>query len=455
MPPRGAMTAAMAATQAQGMSPQEAEAAQAAASHSLRQELMAQVEKTEAEMEQERAVARRFLYADVEELLSVGFLSHTIEVNGVSLSLRSLSPGDLYLLRSRVAQQDLEVSWKTWAVAHSIWMVDGWNLLGERNAAPMLYRLVQTFPKAVIDKLFYSLMGLFARVGLALRRTEAFCYEPYSRSLWGFCGRKSPAAQSISGIPGTDSLGANHVQRMWLAFNLGEDDRLQHKQMWSSAKLVASANSPKGIKKINQSDDNLEKREDRRRKAAIARMVNEARYGEEFDEETGDMVVVVRGQAVKVPRVRTAHTTEDLEEEMRMWVAGEKDFHDLVVDSYKSRIKAQFDEEKRQRERSSQQLPVGVYAGTSVVGYTPDQLEEFRPDLFQNKGGRKVFDGGTPLAVYSKWVDREVGSGKLEADEFGVREREHEAPSSLQDQVASRRPAFSTTPIGPGKRGSD
>lgn len=449
-------TAAVAATQTNmGMTPQEAESSQTAASRNLRQELMAQVEKTQADMDRERADARRFLYADVESLLNIGFLSHTVEINGVSLSLRSLGPGDLFLLRTRVGSQDLEVSWKTWTVASSIWMVNGWNLLGEKNAVPQLYSLVQTFPKPVLDKLFYTTMGLFARVGVAVRRTEAYCYEHYSRGLWGFCGRRSPASQSLSGVPGTDSLGANYVQRMWLAFNLGEDDRLQHKQAWASAKLVASAQSPKGIRRINQTDENFDKQEERRRKDAISRMVNEAMYGEEFDEVTGDMVVVVRGHAVKVPRIKTARTTEDLEEQMRMWVAGEKDFHDLVVDSYKERIKTQFDEEKRQREQSSEQLPQGVYGGTSVVGYTPDQLVEIRPDLFRSRGGKRVFDGSAPIAVYSKWVGQEATAGKLEADEFGVRERDLDDQPTLQDKVGSRRPAFSTTPIGPGKRGSD
>ena len=300
-------------------------------------------------------------------------------------------------------------------------------------------------------------MGLFARVGVSVRRAEAYCYEPYSRSLWSFCGRQSPVTHSISGIPGVEVLGANYVQRMWLAFNLGEDDRLQHKQAWSAAKLVASANSPKGIKKINQADENLYAQEERRRKAAIARVVNEAMYGEEFDETTGDMVVMVRGHAVKVPRVQAAQSTEDLEEQMRMWVAGDKDFHDLVVDSYKDRIKSQFDAEKQQREQSTQQMPTGVYSGTSLVGYTPDQLADLRPELFKGGGGKRVFEGSAPSAAYSKWVGRDLNSGKLEADEFGVRVREVGAqePPTLQEQVAARRPHFSTTPIGPGKRGSD
>lgn len=404
--------------------------------------------------EEAAADARRFLYSDVEALINFGFISHQVRLAGTEMSLRSLSPGDTYLLRHRAGIDPTDQKWKAWTVSTAIWMVDGINLLEDPRAVPGMHKIVGRLPKFPLDALFYIVMGLYNRVSTAIQRTEAYCYEPYSRAVWRFSGRQSPARDEYTGIPGTSRLGMNHIQRMWVAYNLAEDDRLDHIQQWQSAKFIASASNPKGVKRVTRSDESLRKQEDRRRRDAIALMIHQALHGRE-EMQSGEITVMVRGKPVVVPRVKTARTVDELEEQMRMWVAGEKDWHDLVVDAYKNRLRGQFQDEREKREALLPVAPGVSSVPTTLVGYTPEQIRELRPDLLRKKvGARKVFDGSTGSVLYEKFVAQDALRGNLRADEFGVTELSPEERSNLQGDVEKRRPAFRSHPIGPdGERG--
>jgi hypothetical protein len=339
-------------------------------------------------------------------------------------------------------------------------MIDGVLLLQDPQNASHVHKTLRHLPKGVIDILFSIVKGLFNRVGYALRRTEAYCYEPYSRALWRLCGQDNPVREEFTGVSGTSRLGMNNTQRMWVAFNTAEDERVQQIQEWQAAKLVASAMSPKGIRKLNRSDENLRKQEEKRRQEIIEKTVRLILFGD-ASSQPDEIVIMVRGQPVRVPRVKTANSDAELADEMRRWVAGEKDWHDLVVDAYKNRIREQFAQEKRERETAlteahAQSESPGVTGGTLIAGYTPEQIRELRPDLFGGKlGPRRVFDNSAPAAVYQKYVASESVPGRLRVDEGGVFIAPEEEKPSLQNQVQARRPKFSSSPIGPSKRGTD
>jgi len=379
-------------------------------------------------------------------------------VGDAVISLRSMSPGDIHLLRYRGGPSLSARMWKTWTVASSVWMVDGINLLEHPDSIHRVQRSLLGLPKTTLDVLFSTTMGLLNRVGTAVKRTESYCYESYSRVNWRIAGRQSTMREEFTGIPGSGRLGMNHVQQMWVAFNLAEDDRLQHMQAWQSAKLVASAASPKGVKKLNRADESLRNREDSRRRTAIEQMVNDAFFGEEYEADAGEMVVMVRGEPVVVPRVKTARTADELSEQMRSWVAGEKDWHDIVVDTYKQRVREQFQQEKTRREESRRQLTEpGVTSETlPLVGYTAEQIKDMRPELFDRRaaGTKQVFDNSSRVSLYHKYIaDNQPDFGPLRADELGVfvEDDDGENEQGLQREVAGRRPAFSTEPIGPPK----
>lgn len=417
----------------------------------LHEEARQRFAEAQIDWDSEMSRRRRILYTDVEDLVNTGFLSHQLRVGSANVSLRSLGPGDLFLLGHRCGTFANDRVWKTWVVATSIWMVDGMCLLEDPQAAHKVHQIIGGLPKLVIDIMVSLVMGLFNRVSTALMRTEAYCYEPYSRVGWRMCGRQIPSKSEISGIPGVGRLGMNHTQRMWLAFNLSEDDRDDQIMEWSAAKLVAGASNPKGVRKLNTSDEQLRKKEKQRRTKVHEQMIRRVLYGEEDSEEAKPWTVMVRGEPVEVSPVQTAKTDEELEDQFRRWVAGEKDWHDIVVDTYKDRIRDHYDEERQERSAALDRVVPGVSGTTHLVGYTLEQLKELRGDLaHQRPGGRRVFDDGAPVEVYKKYVAKDPESGRLRADESGVYEVPTETveKATLQDQVSRRKPAFSTEPMG-------
>jgi hypothetical protein len=406
-----------------------------------------------ADWEAEKSKQRRPLYTDVEVLVTTGFLSHQVRVGSSAMSLRSLSPGDTFLLNHRCGLGANNRVWKAWTVATSIWMVDGMCLLGEPAAPVAMYQHIRHLPTHVTDILFANVLGLYNRTSTALGRTEAFCYEPYSRALWRMCGRNLPSETRVSGVHGASNLGLNYVQRTWMAFNIAEDDREQMLRDWAAAKLIASATSPKGVKKLNAADQRLQEREESRRRELIDSMVRYILHGAEDPEVTQPWRVMVQGQAVDVKPVKVARTDDELDDQFRRWVAGEKDWHDIIVDVHKERIRERFDHERRERADAIDEVTrrPGVTGGTGMVAYTLDQLKELRSDLLEERPrAKKVFDGHAPASVYEKYVKEDAGSGVLRADEHGVFEQPVERPETptLQEKIAGRRPALSTDPIG-------
>mgnify|MGYP007032850707 FL=1 len=77
---------------------------------------------------------RQEFYEDIETLVSVGFLTHPVTLRGTQISLRTLCPGDMFLLRARIGLN--EGSWAVQTVASSIWMVDGHCVMGDPNTHP-------------------------------------------------------------------------------------------------------------------------------------------------------------------------------------------------------------------------------------------------------------------------------------------------------------------------------
>lgn len=378
----------------------------------------------------DEAEQRRPIYAEVEELLIPGFLSQTAAIGGVNISMRTLFPGDMVLLRHRVGHVATERMWKEWAIASSIWMIDGQHLLGNPNAPAQIRAFLRRIPKSGINALFGIYTGLHNQMRKIFSRMEAFCYEDQSRALWRMVGRGSPAREDVAGVPGVSALGMNHIQRMWVAYNLAEDDRTQWQAEWASAKLIASATSPKGVRRLSQREESERKLEEERRKGVIARTYMEA---------TGHQVGEASGMIV-----HRAVSPEELVDEMNRWVRGEKDWHDTVIDAYKQRIREKHDAERVQHEERMRALETlraeseaqGI--GTPVVGHTLEQLRAIRGDSGLQRRGSQVATSSAPARIYDKFVSKDIAAGGLDTKGKGVPVQDQEV-GSLSDAVAGRR----------------
>jgi hypothetical protein len=384
----------------------------------------------------DEAHIRRGIYASVEEMLNPGFLAQSVAIGGVNLSMRSLFPGEYLLLRHRIGLTGADRQWKEWAIAMSVWMLDGQLLLGDPNAPVRLRESLRSMPKSGIDKLFSIYTVLQNQVRLAVELIEAFCYEDVSRMLWRMIGRDIPSKDSVIGVPFVSTLGMNHVQRLWVAYNIAEDDRIQWQQEWAGAKLVASAHSPKGVRRLNQREDGERKLEEERRKKVIERM---------YYESTGKRVGEASGMVVY-----RSVTPEELVEEMHRWQRGEKDFHDLVVDSYKNQIRAKHEadrqkHEERMRALERLQTETGSNGGSTLVGYTEDQMRQLRldPNSPLRKRGAVVASNTNATRLYQKYVERDIVVGGIGDGGKAIaapKEMGQEGEGgTLNDVVASRR----------------
>ncbi len=331
---------------------------------------------------------REHLYEDVESLITPGFLSCIVTIEDQRLALRSLGPGDLFLLQMRAGLNAGE--WKKWSVAASIWMVDGHNVLGQDWMVPRFADLFQRLPPVVREILFTQVLGLFARARAAIRATEAYIHENTSRYSWKTIG---PDPRLNTGVAGAQSLGLNHIQRMWVAFNDNEDRRIVQEAGWEGFKLSAIGTAPKAIQKLDEGDRRRHEEEDARRQ-----MLRDRYYywkagvvpDSIFDEGSAEGT-----------RISASKSAQDLEAEMQQWVSGEHDEHDLIVAQYKQRISDRMHQDEQERrlrvaalqEKRHEIEEYGIGGPTQLVAYTPEQLQEMLAQRGEGGGPSTRFIG--------------------------------------------------------------
>lgn len=355
-------------------------------------------------------------YGDVETLVQVGFLTHTFRAHGITFVLRSLGPGDIFLLQARTSGT-MDTTWQFWVVATSIWMVNGINLLTEPHAAVRMFDAVQRLPRPSREILFSLVIGLYMRQNRAIEAVEPYCYESVSRFRWK--GFNSHAPSIYSGIPGAGNLGLNYVQQMWAAFNDIEDKRNQEQSLWDGFKLVASAASPKGIKKIDQKEQQMKQAEDERRQAVRDRFYYICK---------GLLMPDGKAKDDFSPYITFSKTPDDLAQEMYNWVTGKEDHHDKVVNDYKRRVIAKYKAEKEAREERQEALRKRLDEQASqfgemerpLVGYTAAQLQEILKG--RQPGVKRVFtsDRDDRDYLYEKYLESNPDAGMLTGDEGRV-----------------------------------
>jgi hypothetical protein len=376
---------------------------------------------------------RASVYEDVRDLLSPGFLSESVTVNGTRLALRSVSRADHFLLKYRAGSTDYtEPEVQFWFLASAVWMVGGQSVLEDPQATPTVYEALRALPVSALSELLFVQARLSDRFNDAMGRMRGFNFEDESRFLWRAYGENILTG---SGIPGAERLGLNPFHRMWIAFNKADDEREQFQVGWMQTKLIAASQSPKGVKKLNASDQQAQEREKARRQA-IMDAVFYASQGHDIDLQD----VSKRG---RYAGIKTAVTPEELEDEMQRWRAGVKDDHDVVVDFYKRRISDRVEAERaEQRNRV-----IAAQRAIEAEGYTEPSLQ---PLVMQADEIRRRFRAGTSKVYYSpkanslyeRYLAHEAEPGQIVmrgGQPVSVPEGD---AVSLQEQVQKRRRAM-------------
>ena len=387
---------------------------------------------------------RRFLYSDVESLLTQGFLTHTLVVKDTTLTLRSLTDDTASRLRQRLHRKLTVLEWQRLLLAASTHAVGYLGLnMEDPNAEYLLYRdLYSEFPTPYVAALHSVLDGFSRRVTRALALVEAYCYEPYSRSLW-------------RGVVGTTPPAYNAVYRVWRAFNLAEDERTADFMQWEHTRMFVSSMSSKGAKHLLNEEKKLKQREQSRRNSVIEQQVTRILSGSQAAEERV-VTVTLDGETFEVPRIMSAHTADELMGEMERAARGERDYHDKVVERYKDGIRSRVETERSHRQEAFDKALAMARAESQeeqqaapLVGYTPEQLREIGPAAFAPR--RQTADTSHSARLYDRYMQTaapKVGWVGLKGVPEPATpptvhtggEGEAPPPSPLQQAVAARKP---------------
>lgn len=396
--------------------------------------------EAEAQLRRE-ADQRRFIYRDVEALIEGEFLYHSLAIVGVPVTLRTLLPDETHRLRARISSAISFQEALRWKVAMSIWILNGFEISRNPNEAWHLYQeWVRDLPSPLIAVLDATISGLQNRMDRAVRITEAFCYERYSRATWRMMGRPQ------------DTANANPVKRLWVAYNLTEDQEVEAERQWSHTRAIVGSMTNKGAKHITQELNKFEEREKKRRQGVIEEAVNWVIRGEE---EKEPLKVVVGGKELEVRQVYSPTSAEDLEEEMRRVFSGEEDWHDYMVNRYQKGIRDRVHQKREEyqrkvmeaRRRSEEAEERGQQP---LVGYTKEQLEQLGgvgqrttatlPTSVQsNYMFDRYFDPTMKPGVLTPGLKVEDPSAQ-DAHRLGKQEEEGVDQPSLQERIAKRKP---------------
>ncbi len=377
------------------------------------------------------------LYVDVEALLDFGFLTHNLSINGVPFSLRSLGPGDRFMLRHRAHNLPQE-EWAATAIATSLWMANGYNLLNEDNAIPMMKKIIMKMPPNVRAILFNEVGAMFDRVNDAMEAVESYAYEKASRYKWRSLGGQP--FHSHNGLKG--NIGTNHVQRMWTFYNMIEDQRVADEVYWDGVKFATSAHSAKGVKKADDKDKQHRKDEQDRRQ----------RVQDTFFYTVKGVVKKVEPGAKAEPKLNGQKTSDDLAEEMRRWVAGEADWHDDIVNNYKRMVSENYERHKQEAADRAAILATAREDDSGqtqpMVAYTPEQLADILKDRGHGVAGVRQVGTGPQVVrehLYTKFLGREADSGVLQVTPDGqMAIVAPDARPSLDQQIEGRNVVFRT-----------
>jgi hypothetical protein len=383
---------------------------------------------------------REPFYADLKDLLGQGFLSRMVQVGDTSLSLRSLHEADFMLVRHRVGYVDKpEKEWILRVVSQAVWMVDGWNLLGEKFAPNIAYQSLRTLPVKTQKRLFWQVLGLSKLVQQAGECLSTFLKEDESRNLWYQYRGIDIGTHPFTGLVG--SVGSNALQRVWKAYNELEDARIEDQRRWAQAKLIASCNAPKAIKQLNAKE----------KQAFEADRIKEQKDFDNFYYwKTG--VLEAKDGKVKDTQavgVRVANSPDELEDEMRRWVSGELDSHDKIVQDYKNRVRSE--KERREEERHQRLMEVrremeeqgeeDPNVLNPLIGYTRDELSTF----FGVAGRRttaQVSEGTSQDSLYQKYIENAADPGKLRTEGGKIVEAGNN--QNLQNEIKDRQVRLNT-----------
>lgn len=345
------------------------------------------------------AVDPRKSYDILENLVVQGFDALGLRLGGASFVFKTMSPREEKVMMyathgGKGIPKDVFLAWSTF-------MINGENVLCSRpKVLPTLTSFYAGLPSPVADQLVDEVISLQFRAQKAASLLGGFCVSQRSRSLWESIGTQVNSTRH-TGIEGTESLGLNAVQELWVPYNKALDNEEHSKDEMRRAFFIASAMNPKGVDKAANTAESKEKS-----KAEQREML--ARFGSLANRET---ILDIRrpeqeGWASKLST--NAEMLRELERQMR----GEKDRHDLFVESFfkkkaEEAAEAEAVAEAERKANYTQFNPDTMFQGQAAV--TVEEMEMAMRgdvDIRDVVAGRERFSNGSSGKIIGHRVIR-------------------------------------------------
>ncbi len=316
------------------------------------------------------------VYRDIEPYLFRGFLTQSAEINNVHFVFKTLNHHEHELIRLSGGYDDKgQPTKRFWNrfLAYSVLMVDDIIILPDREhwvpKFDLTFREFQTSAKA---KILRYLSELNRRASNAVALTECYAMERSSRYRWYQVQGLDMTSAALTGIIGTERLGLNWGQLIWRALNRIEDTKEALEHEWEHAKFIGSCSAGKGIQKVYQRDverRRTERDEQLSRKDSVLRHVL---LGEPLRTNSS-----LKSGAVWV----TARTVEELNEQLKRDLKGDKDLHDTVVSAFENRVKKANDDRYQELQEVKEQRDIefggkSLVGGTDMTGLSHTQVQE-------------------------------------------------------------------------------
>jgi len=332
-------------------------------------------------------------YTLLEELLFRGFLSVPCRVGSTRLVLKTVNAGEISraeLYAMPRSEDGFDLRFTQYFVAHSIFLVGGENLLPHRDGViPVLADMVGSWHPVYVNEIVRVVTSVQKSLGPLSEMVDVYSLESASMFNWYLLGGVMPNDPAITGISGTEKLGLNEAQRLWLFTNRMSERREDQESSWENTKFLATAVNPKGMKKVHMRDQLRQEEAEaiRRRKLGL-------------DPEKPNYVLTDR-----------IETTEDLLRQLDKDMRGEKDAHDIYFEDYFQ----QEDEERAAVMESLESLRESVAGKPSLSGQssyiTPEEMER-RLELAKKRDSPETMEKALEVARRVQQIDGEYGPNR-------------------------------------------
>ena len=282
----------------------------------------------------------REAYSILHRVTEKGFDVAGIKVSNFRVLVKTLTSSEDEMV-SYHASRDSLANYRLYRLAYATFVVEEENVL-DRASRPIqdlvaLYKSLPTSAVELIEELAVKLQNRYRR---ACDFVPGYTYSSRARVMWKARGQAINLSTEHTGVPGSSRVGIPVSVEAWALVNQIIDSEDAHTREMGYALLIASASNPDGVKKMGASLSNEKKLKVTEREALVE-------YGSMAER---DRVLGLSENKVEM-WTSTISTSKDLVKELNRQMTGEKDRHDLFMEKYIAKVRAEKEAlEKKQLE---------------------------------------------------------------------------------------------------------